>query len=178
MRVLLVLACLTILLAPGEADARKRQRGRERPTPISEIVIEDRSGAAWSPVVAAMVEEFAAAAPHLRLRYERGAGECTPVRGRVVVCEGDMGSVVAGTIVTYRLVTLGPIDRFPLPTPANVVCHELMHALTGISDNQGSREDSCVWGYLETPGAFDLTWLERPLPIVEAPSRQHRHRRH
>ena len=44
----------------------------------------------------------------------------------------------------------------------NVVCHEFMHATTGIPDNYGARPDtSCVWGDLSAPGSFDAQYAHQ-----------------
>lgn len=42
----------------------------------------------------------------------------------------------------------------------NTVCHEMMHALTGIGDDSTPR-DSCVQGRLDAPGAWDVAYLEQ-----------------
>ncbi len=45
---------------------------------------------------------------------------------------------------------------------ANTVCHELMHAVTGIKDKYDSRlSTSCVWGNLPTPGRFDVAYARK-----------------
>ena len=44
----------------------------------------------------------------------------------------------------------------------NTVCHELMHAVTGIKDRCHRRpKSSCVWGSLPTPGHCDVTYARR-----------------
>ena len=44
----------------------------------------------------------------------------------------------------------------------NTVCHELMHAVTGIKDRYHRRpKTSCVWGSLSTPGRFDVAYARR-----------------
>jgi hypothetical protein len=43
----------------------------------------------------------------------------------------------------------------------NAVCHELMHAVTGIPDNYGANPESCVWGDLSHPGPFDAAYAKR-----------------
>jgi hypothetical protein len=41
----------------------------------------------------------------------------------------------------------------------NTVCHELMHAVTGINDRYHRRpQRSCVWGSPPTPGRFDVVY--------------------
>jgi hypothetical protein len=41
----------------------------------------------------------------------------------------------------------------------NPVCHELMHAVTGIKDQYHRRpKTACVWGSLPTLGRFDIAY--------------------
>jgi hypothetical protein len=54
----------------------------------------------------------------------------------------------------------------PNPHPAfvgddqNTVCHELMHAVSGMPDGE-RHADSCVQGWLESPGPWDVAYLQR-----------------
>ena len=42
------------------------------------------------------------------------------------------------------------------------ICHEFMHATTGIPDNYGAHPDtSCVWGSLSAPGSFDAQFAHK-----------------
>jgi hypothetical protein len=44
----------------------------------------------------------------------------------------------------------------------NTVCHELMHAVTGIKDRHHRRpKTSSVWGSLPTPGRSDAAYARR-----------------
>ena len=46
------------------------------------------------------------------------------------------------------------------PTHQNTVCHEMLHALSGVNDGW-SRDGSCVRGTLDAPGPWDVAFLEQ-----------------
>jgi hypothetical protein len=76
--------------------------------------------------------------------------------------------LVARDRIMQRAVIRLRADTIPGEDP---LCHELMHVLTGIDDIPYDQEhrfpyenDSCIWGYLGTPGAFDrqfMRWIYR-----------------
>jgi hypothetical protein len=124
-----------------------------------------------------MVEEFNAVLPDTvpRLVYrrmpERSCEELSDrvFAGAIVVCSAPtapfvgMTGILSGntTIVDTRIILN---DRRFLNSrfATNTVCHELMHAVTGIRDNYDRRPNkSCVWGNLPTPGSFDVAYARK-----------------
>lgn len=87
----------------------------------------------------------------------------------IVVCSvptapfvGMTGVLHDGTTIVETRVMLN--DKMFLNTrdATNTVCHELMHAVTGIKDRYHRRpKTSCVWGSLPTPGRFDVTYARK-----------------
>jgi len=159
-RVVVILLALLIVaggVLPGETDAR---RDRKRI-----IVIYDYTSDALTDVVSQMVAEFAAVMPRSgpKLIYRRGEGPCFDghqQRNVYVVCSAR--SVPGGRDGFYSHYThrVDLLEGMPAHHEAPVVCHELMHALTGIPDNYDALPDqSCVWGSLSTPGPFDIEQL-------------------
>jgi hypothetical protein len=161
MRVLLVL--LVLLVLPGEVDARRRQRV---------LVVRDSTSAAWDGVVEQTVADFNAVMPQggPQLRYERmDAQPCIihPTRRRRSVLDVCSISHLSSAALAHQrqLVILlndaytGPwYDQFR----ATVACHEIMHILTRVDDNDGALPDqSCVWGELSQPGPFDIDLLRQ-----------------
>lgn len=68
--------------------------------------------------------------------------------------------------------TFTPLPRDPIP------CHEMMHVVTYIADNYGANPDSCVWGYTEHLGSFDIQHMIDVFPYVPAPPKEHHKKRH
>jgi DMSO/TMAO reductase YedYZ molybdopterin-dependent catalytic subunit len=162
MRVLLVLLAILLVL-PGEVGARRGKRV---------LVIRDYTSAAWEGVVEQTVADFNAVMPQRGpdLRYERmEATSCEALvvprpRDRfVALCsvaafDRDFGALfLRGGVLAFSDRYTGPwYDQFR----ATVVCHEFMHLLTNIPDNDGALPDqSCVWGDLSQPGSFDIDRL-------------------
>ena len=55
----------------------------------------------------------------------------------------------------------------------NTVCHEMMHAYTGVEDNYDSDANSCVFGDLLSPGTTDVRLMKERWPATVAePSRR------
>jgi hypothetical protein len=151
MRVLLRGRVAWMLPLPIEAKRDHRERDK-RPV----LIVEDHTGAAWKGVVAQTVADFNGVIPKRgpRLRYVRGKGSCGWEPRSIVICHDEIALPQFGG-TTRHLVRLDP----DYPERANAVCHELMHALTGIADNYDARVDSCVWGRLDAPGPFDVAHL-------------------
>lgn len=165
MRVLLML----FLLAPASLAAKD--------APTRTIPVYDATDGVWRATVATLVDEFNAVLPQqVRLRYvPRPPGACRPRPHRIVACLGDPadGAMAAtyfaprdGVLVTFR------DERRDIA--AELVCHELMHALTRIPDAYHTRTDSCVWGAAARPGPFDIDYLAETLSTPAKPKGKRR----
>jgi len=142
------------------------------------VGVYDYTSAAWRPVVAATVEEInailPAKAPSLFYRVI-GETPCDQIdpqlhRDGIVVCTTPALASADELGLTEFFVERGQISRVRITLPEatnpglrdNVVCHEFMHAATGIEDNYGARPDtSCVWGDLSAPGSFDAQYARK-----------------
>ncbi len=131
----------------------------------------------WDGLVAGTVADFNAMLPDAapRLVYRRLPEQsCEELNTReftgvIVVCSVPTASFVgmtgmwAGdtTMIDTRIILND--RRFLNPRfAANTVCHELMHAVTGIRDNYDRRpKSSCVWGNLTAPGRFDAAYARK-----------------
>ena len=142
------------------------------------VGVYDYTTAAWRPIVETTVAEFnamlPARAPSL-VYHVMGESPCDQIseqlhRGGIVVCNAPMlaSGDELGRTVFYT--SQGQLSRVRITLPEatnqalrdNVVCHEFMHATTGIPDNYGARPDtSCVWGNLSAPGSFDAQYAHQ-----------------
>jgi hypothetical protein len=164
--VLVLLASSATVLASGAVWTSKS------------VGVYDYTSALWRPIVEMTVGEFNAMLPARApsLLYQvMGETPCDQIseqlhRGGIVVCNAPMlaSGDELGRTVFY--VSQGQLSRVRITLPEatiaglrdNVVCHEFMHATTGISDNYGARPDtSCVWGDLRAPGAFDAQYAHQ-----------------
>ena len=142
------------------------------------VGVYDYTSAAWRPIVAATVEEFNSMLPtRAPSLFYRVIGEtpCDQIdpqlhRGGIVVCTVPALASDEEVGLTEFYVNQGQISRVRITLPEasdpglrdNVVCHEFMHATTGIPDNYGARPDtSCVWGDLSAPGSFDAQYARK-----------------
>ncbi len=137
----------------------------------------DYSAAKWTGLVEEMIDEFNSMLPEPtpRLVYrrmpERACQDLNPrpIVGAIIVCSvpaapfvGMTGVLHDGTTIVETRVMLN--DRLYLNTSqaTNTICHELMHAVTGIKDRYHRRpRTSCVWGSLPTPGRFDVAYARK-----------------
>lgn len=168
--VLIALILLTVsadALATGAAWERKR------------VVIKNYLSEDWRPFVAPVVAAFNDAMPKRvpTLRYrEHDPTACADIprqqrRTGIVLCwTTDTPNGLGATyphqrrhVIDRAQVRLKPETGWGDDRIANTVCHELMHALTGIPDNYDfpQRERSCVWGLLPEPGPFDVRYARR-----------------
>ena len=131
----------------------------------------------WDGLVAGMVEEFNAMLPDTapRLVYRRMPERpCEELNDRVFIGAIAVCSVPAAPFVGMTTLWAGDKTMFDTRIilndgrfvnqrfATNTVCHELMHALTGIRDKYGRRpKTSCVWGNLITPGRFDVAYARK-----------------
>ena len=166
----LLLALVVLLLAPDALGA---------PAIWAETSVRvlDYTTPRWEGLVEGMVGEFNDMLPEAapRLVYHRMPRRACqdlkphPIVGAIVVCSvatapfvGMTGVLHDGTTTVETRVMLN--DRMFLNTrdATNTVCHELMHAVTGIKDRYHRRpRTSCVWGSLPTPGRFDAAYARR-----------------
>ena len=140
------------------------------------LLIDDYTSSVWQPIVAETVASFNAILPKQapQLVY-RTMGE-QPCEGlpdcgqpnAISVCNGvvEGGDGLTNSSWLNHQFRRAKITLEPTIRPGNrrnVTCHELMHALTNIPDQDGDPEPttSCVWGRLSTPGTFDIAYIKR-----------------
>jgi hypothetical protein len=144
-----VVAILALLLVPMGSSAKERT-----------IALYDATSDAYP--IAQEAVFFRDAGVPLRL-IDAEPMSCEKARkkapdGAIVVCEADLPGNEAGLTSYLKHRTMISLDP-GMVVSGQPVCHELMHALTHIPDNQSSRTDSCVWGWLDHPGPFDIDYL-------------------
>lgn len=145
----LLLLLVVLLVVPVAGEAKRGQRV---------IVVRDYMGADWEGVVSETVEDFA---PYRPLRYERREGSCPRKRKAYTIdvcpvaairnCEHCRGAAYWNKVELVATATSG--------YRAHLTCHELMHLLGRIPDGPQDRADSCIYGPLDDPGAFDAQVL-------------------
>jgi hypothetical protein len=144
--------------ATNKAKTHKRRTKRPRT-----ITVYDHTTAGWEGFVEKSVNDFRAVMPKQgpRLLYQRGSPDVCAAD--ITVCTGDTApywGLARGTRGNGNVVLTDVADAPPGLRQA-IVCHEMMHALTGIRDCYGCRPDSCVHGWRSTPGPFDVKKLAR-----------------
>lgn len=167
----LLIGLLALLLAPAEALTRP-------PIWTSETVrVLDYSTAKWDGLVARTVDQFNVMLPDTApdLVYRRMAERsCKDLANRtfvgaIVVCSvpaapfvGMTGIWAGRSAMIDTRILLNDRRFLNEPFAINTVCHELMHAVTGIRDNYDRRpRSSCVWGALPAPGRFDAAYARK-----------------
>ena len=142
------------------------------------VGVYDYTGAAWRPIVATTVAEFNAMLPARApsLFYQAMAETpCDQIsqqlhRGGIVVCTVPALASDDEPGRTEFFVNQGRLSRVRIMLSEatdpglrdNAVCHEFMHATTGIPDNYFARPNtSCVWGDLSAPGSFDAQFAQK-----------------
>ena len=159
---LLMLAMVATGLMPGEGDAHRNAK------PQRTIIIFDYTNAAWEGVVTQTVTDFNAVMPRRgpRVMYRRAEGPCFDDHQRrnvYAVCSvPDLDGGHPGIFYpfTHRIDLTDHAAQQSWSAKTNLMCHELMHALTRVSDNYDALPDtSCVWGRLPGPGSFDIDLL-------------------
>jgi hypothetical protein len=166
----LLLALVVLLLAPDALGA---------PALWAETSVRvlDYTTPRWDGLVEGMVDEFNGMLPESapRLVYRRMPQHaCQDLKPRlfvraIVICsvatapfEGMTGVLHDGTTIVETRVMLNDTMFLNTRNASNTVCHELMHAVTGIKDRYHRRpKTSCVWGSLPTPGLFDVAYARR-----------------
>ncbi len=137
----------------------------------------DYSTSQWDGLVEGMVDEFNGmlpeSAPQLVYRRmpQRACQDLKPCPfvGVIVVCSvatapfvGMTGVLHDGKTIVEPRVMLNDMSFLNPLDATNTVCHELMHAVTGIKDRYHRRpKTSCVWGSLPTPGRFDVAYARK-----------------
>jgi hypothetical protein len=157
----------------------------------------------WTPIIKGTVDEFNAvrpdSAPRLVYFAESGSFDCLDLPPRVtnlagiIICdtsrpgefpvdpnapkEGWGGFERRIDDDTTRIVLNSYVPEgyfIPAEVIDNTICHEMMHAYTGVADNYDSDVNSCVFGDLLAPGTTDvrlmgerwLTTSEPRLPVI------------
>ncbi len=166
MKTLLVLLALVMFL-PGGTAAKGGAAWRAK-----SVVVYDHTSPEWQPYVAETVAAFNAMLPSRapRLVYtpmrERPCTAMSYERGEIAVCfkgnDNATAFVVRHRVIHGALVRL--IGDDPPDERGNVICHEFMHALTGVPDDYDfpHEETSCVQGGgLNAPGAWDVFYARK-----------------
>jgi hypothetical protein len=171
------------VLATGAAWTKKR------------VGVYDYTSAEWRPLVETTVAEFNAMLPARapRLFYQpMGEAPCAQISpgvhsGGITVCtapflpaSAELGeaqfSVKKGRLSRVRI-TLSEAGSPRLRD--TTVCHEFMHATTGIPDNYGALPTtSCVWGSLSAPGSFDAHYARRVYRTHDEKGKKHGGKHH
>lgn len=128
------------------------------------ITVFDGTGGTWP--VAEKVAEFAEVG--VKVKYhnvgELGCNHAPKKKkhARVIyVCETDLPPDRVGDSDAFgmrRMIRLDYAWQDTSDAPG-IVCHELMHAVSGIRDNYNTQPDSCVWGNLDHLGSWDVQYL-------------------
>ena len=158
----------------------------------------------WTPIIMATVDEFnavrPATAPRLVYSAESGSFDCLDLPPRSptlpasssVTRSGPGNSPMTrtpprrgGAGLTRRIdddTTRIVLNSFvpegyylSAEDADNTVCHEMMHAYTGVDDNYDSDVNSCVFGDLLSPGTTDIRLMKERWPAtvsVAEPSRR------
>lgn len=195
MRIMLFLA-LALLLPEGAMAARWETKV---------VTVEDRTAPLWNGDVANTVVEINAMLPKHgpRLMYQHmpeiACQDAKARRNTIIVCSGDdIGGNAAGSTdftlwktggIWGVAIRLSNTYRGDAAEAERIVCHEFMHASTGIGDNSvfdpvtGVRtypypDSSCVWGELPDPGSFDIAYAEQVYGKRDGHRSGRHHRRH
>ena len=133
----------------------------------------------WHPLIERSIADFNAIMPRRGPRLVmkvQGERSCAWVKRQtfrkptITMCSQPDGNgagwavyrvdhgTLAGQRVWITLVGDPGHDRYQ--GHQNTVCHELMHAVSGVNDGWGEPR-SCVRGDLDAPGAWDVAYLER-----------------
>lgn len=146
------------------------------------ITVYDHTADPWRALVAQTVQEFNAVMPRAlgKLRYmpmEPALCSDPPDHKHgITVCSGDIPPAYGG-LAQSRHETLHTFQRSLIQLTSEpapdwwfdvAVCHEFMHALTGVPDSYNSDPQSCVWGNLSAPGPTDLAILAKTAKQVKA----------
>lgn len=141
-----------ILLLPLAVEAKSHRT----------LVVDDYTTQVWwGDTVERTVDDLNAVMPKRgpRLVYvDHPDGGCPAGKG-IVVCSDTTGKSLPGVTYGYTIIVSDGSAQ-----QQNVVCHEFMHVLTGIADNYDTRDDSCVWGRIDSPGPFDADLLKDRYP--------------
>lgn len=183
---------LASLLFPVAALATKMPLGDEWLWEQHRVMIRDYTRGGYQAeildTIADINEILPKSAPRLEYRREKERScdslangplwDVTPAQikkvalNEIAVCEGVLPQTIYGKVVglttwfpkepgVFGGVIVGFDPDYALSYP-DTICHEFMHAVSGIPDNYGSEPGrSCVYGDLIDPGVFDIKWLRR-----------------
>lgn len=147
-----ILVGVLLFLIPGETMARR-----------DAATLYDATDGSWD--LPGLAAEFRAAGASVRVKHGKHQS-CTDAKkgapdGTVAVCEKDLPYAIYGmTTFIGKDAVVTKLDP-ETSSRRQTACHEMMHIVTNIPDRvSGSpRDDSCVWGYLDHLGAFDLAYI-------------------
>ncbi len=166
----ILLALGVLLLAPDALSA---------PSVWAETSVRvlDYTTPRWDGLIEGMVDEFNGMLPEPapQLVYRRMPQRACqdlkprPFVGAIVVCSvatapfvGMTGVLHDGKTIVETRVMLNDTMFLNTRHATNTVCHELMHAVTGVRDRYHRRpKTSCVRGSLPTPGRFDVAYARK-----------------
>jgi len=165
-----LLALVVLLLAPDALAAPAVWADQS-------VRVLDYTTPQWDGLVDGMVDEFNGmlpeSAPQLVYRRmpKRACQDLTPrpVFGAIIFCSvptapfaGMAGVLHDDTTIVETRVMLNDTMFLNARHATNIVCHEMMHAVTGIEDRYQRRpKTTCVWGSLPAPGRFDVAYARR-----------------
>lgn len=167
-----LLSLLLVIVMAGDV----RAAGEGAFWPQDRLPVRSYMPEAWQPYVADAVVAFNRRMPRSvpRLVYHaKPQRRCEGIPARrsvhaIVICPNDRGHLTLydqdrGRIVTSAVVRIWREEMAIYR--ANTICHELMHALTGIPDRSWQESygaESCVWGdVLAVPGPADIAFAQQ-----------------
>lgn len=178
-----LIAAFFVSLVPSIVRGKKKAREKKRHHP-EPIIVSDYTTPTWDGLVSRAVDDFNAVLPKnaAPLKYVRmGVVPCNQLftgtpRGEIreiQVCSGNNPTSPGGQSYGWWMAvrpTKIDLSEKLMSMPENVslkpmiLCHEMMHTVTGITDNYGAMPDtSCVWGTLDHPGPFDIEYMRSVL---------------
>lgn len=141
------------------------------------IVVADHTPDAWQSTVKTVLADFNRVMPKRvpRLVYRnRATVPCERQRKRawrtgtaIALCAGDSVAVGDTAYAWHRHEIRASRVRIWSGEPAlglpETLCHELMHAVTGMPDDGGvvNQPGSCVWGRATAPGPIDVAFARK-----------------
>jgi hypothetical protein len=159
------------------------------------VTVRDRSSAVWNGIIERAVADWNAVLPRRAPRFvdtRDDPAPCealVPVDGEIIMCSDAAELRYQGRteskhrvkrgryIIPWAIVHLDDVDaaRFPERQQA-LACHELGHAMTAIPDHpeRPHPDTSCVQGWLDRPGSWDIAYARDNYAKHRKPNRRHR----
>lgn len=142
---------------------------------VSTVPVVDATSGGWEAAITETIDDYNAIMPKHgpTLVYVLGeTSTCNPNWWenqdiRVLFCHPGPG-VIYGVLGTpWRAEVMTPTANLPVDKEW-FLCHEFMHALTGIPDNYNSQPGkSCVYSYQDDPGSFDKKELAKAVHLLD-----------